>query len=199
MCYLVFWQHDQNRYNKNIEDIPRPMNFGVDLIDNKNWFYKLSSKGQLLSDSHINVIFYYLRKKAKYEVASSYKYTSVDCVFTSKISSIWGKYADLDSDVCCVDEEHIIGEYIIGYKVHVGIPWHLVDHIFVPVYVNDKFHWVLIVVSLNNKRINVCDSYKAAGHNASIMCEVKKLAQLIPLKLTVNDYYKNIRVDISLS
>ncbi|KAH0668943.1 hypothetical protein KY289_023436 [Solanum tuberosum] len=181
-------EHDQNQYNKNIEDIPGPMNFGVDLIDNKNWFYKLSSKGQLLSDS-----------KAKYEVASSFKYTSVDCVFTSKISSIWGKYANLDSDVCCVDEEHIIGEYIRGYKVHAVIPWHLVDHIFVLVHVNDKFHWVLAVVSLNDKRINVYDSYRAAGHNAAIMCEVKKLAQLILLKLTVNDYYKNIGVDISLS
>ncbi|KAK6787639.1 hypothetical protein RDI58_016164 [Solanum bulbocastanum] len=37
--------HDQDRYKKK-RDIPVPMNFGVDLVDNKNWFYKLSSKGQ---------------------------------------------------------------------------------------------------------------------------------------------------------
>ncbi|KAK4719406.1 hypothetical protein R3W88_017744 [Solanum pinnatisectum] len=114
------------------------MNFGVDLVDNKNWFYKLSSKGQLLNDS----------------------------------------YADLDNDVCCVDEEHIIGEYIRGYKVHAGIPWYLVDHIFVPVNVKNKFHWVLAVVSRNDKRIDVYDSYRAAGHDAAIKIEVKKLAQL---------------------
>ncbi|KAK4729531.1 hypothetical protein R3W88_022519 [Solanum pinnatisectum] len=114
--------------------------------------------------------------KAKYEVGSRYKYTIVDC------------YVDLDSDVCCVDEEHIIGEYIRGYKMHVGIPWHLVDHIF-----------VLAVASLNDKRINVYESYSAEGHDAAIKIEVKNLAQLIRLKLTMNDYYKNIGLDISLS
>ncbi|KAL3366654.1 hypothetical protein AABB24_011385 [Solanum stoloniferum] len=140
---------------------------------------------------HINVIFYYLRKKAKYEVVSRYKYTIVDCVFTSKSSSIWEKYADLDSDVCCVDEKHIIGEYIRGYKVHAGILWYLVDHSFVPVNVKNKFHWVLAVVSLNDKRIDVYDSYRATGHDAAIKIEVKNLVQLISLKLTMNDYYKN--------
>ncbi|KAH0778077.1 hypothetical protein KY290_009488 [Solanum tuberosum] len=69
-------QHDQDRYKKNRADIPVAMKFGVVLIDNKNWFYKLSFKGQLLNNSHIDVIFYYLRKKAKYEVGSSYKYTT---------------------------------------------------------------------------------------------------------------------------
>ncbi|KAG5580584.1 hypothetical protein H5410_051211, partial [Solanum commersonii] len=192
-------RHDQDRYKKKKVDIPMPMNFGVALVDHKNWFYMLFSIGQLLNDLHITIIFYYLQKKAKYEAASRYKYTIVDCVFTSKISSIWGKYGDLDSDICCVDEEHIIGEYIRGYKVHVGILWHLVDHIFVLVHVNDKFHWILIVVSLNDKHINLYDSYRAAGHNAAIKIEVKKLAQLIPLKLTMNDYYKNRGLDISTS
>ncbi|KAH0767706.1 hypothetical protein KY285_003577 [Solanum tuberosum] len=79
-------QHDQDRYKKKKADIPMPMNFGVDLVDNKNWFYKLSSKGKLLNDSHINVIFYYLHKKAKYEAASRYKYTTVDCSSRSQCS-----------------------------------------------------------------------------------------------------------------
>ncbi|KAK6776046.1 hypothetical protein RDI58_027047 [Solanum bulbocastanum] len=81
-------QHDHDRYKKNRASIPVVMNFGVVLIDNKNWFYKLSFEGQLLNNSHIDVIVYYLRKKAKYEVGSSYKYTTVDCVFSSKIFSI---------------------------------------------------------------------------------------------------------------
>uniref|UniRef100_A0A0V0HVU9 Putative ovule protein n=1 Tax=Solanum chacoense TaxID=4108 RepID=A0A0V0HVU9_SOLCH len=66
------------------------------------------------------------------------------------------------------DEEHVIGEYIKGYRMHAAIPWHMVDHVFVPVHVKNKFHWVLAVISLNDKRINVYDSYRAAGHDAAI-------------------------------
>ncbi|XP_027769722.1 uncharacterized protein LOC107024627 [Solanum pennellii] len=197
-------RHDQDRYKKGKARIPVPFDFGVDIVDNKivdnkNWFYNLYSKGQLLNDSHINVIFYYLRKKAKYDVDSRYKYTTVDCVFTSKILSTWKKYEDLDSDVCCADEEHFIGDYIRWYKVHAGIPWHLVDHVFIPVNVKEKFHWALAVLSLNDRRVYVYDSYRAAGHDAAIRKEVTKLAQLIPLKLTMYDYYKNIGLDRSVS
>ncbi|KAG5623949.1 hypothetical protein H5410_009167 [Solanum commersonii] len=137
-------KHDQDHYKKHLTDFPVAINLG-----------------------HIDVIFYYLRKKAKYEVGSSYKYTTVDCVFSSKISSIWKKYLDLDADVGCAMKNMSL----------------------------DEFHWVLAVISLNDKRINVYDSYKAADHDAAIKTEIVKMSQLIPLKLTVNDYYKNKRID----
>ncbi|KAK4729815.1 hypothetical protein R3W88_022803 [Solanum pinnatisectum] len=67
----------------------------------------------------------------------------------------------------------------------------MVDHVFVPIHVKEKCHWVLTVISLNDKRINIYNSYRAAGHDANIKTEIVKLAQLIPLKLTMNEYYKN--------
>ncbi|WMV50378.1 hypothetical protein MTR67_043763, partial [Solanum verrucosum] len=39
----------------------------------------------------------------------------------------------------------------------------------------------------------------SVGHNAAIKIEVKKLAQLIRIKLTMNDNYKNRGLDISTS
>ncbi|KAG5594703.1 hypothetical protein H5410_035935 [Solanum commersonii] len=173
-------KHDQDHYKKHLANFPVAINLGVLLINNKNWFYNLYFEGHLLNNSHIDVIFYYLRKKAKYEVGSSYKNTTVDCVFSSKIFSIWKKYLDLDGDVGCADEEHVIGEYIKGYRMHAAILWHMVDHVFVPVH-----------------RINVYDSYRATGHDAAIKTEIVKLSQLIPLKLTLNDYYKNKGIDVS--
>ena len=95
------------------------------------------------------MILYYLRKKAKYDVGGSYVYTTVDCVFSSKISAIWKKCLDLDSGVGCADEEHVIGEYIRRYKMHAATPWHKIDYVFVPVHVKEKFHWVLAVISFN--------------------------------------------------
>ncbi|KAG5601452.1 hypothetical protein H5410_032822 [Solanum commersonii] len=77
---------------------------------------------------------------------------------------------NLESEESCVDEEHVIGDYIKGYKLYVAIPLHLVDHVFVPVHVKEKLDWLLV------------------------------LAQLIPLKITIlNDYYRNRGIDTSLT
>uniref|UniRef100_A0A3Q7H842 DUF1985 domain-containing protein n=1 Tax=Solanum lycopersicum TaxID=4081 RepID=A0A3Q7H842_SOLLC len=52
-------RHDQDRYKKGKAHIPVPFDFGLDIVNNKNCFYNLYSKGQLLNDS-----------KAKYDVDS---------------------------------------------------------------------------------------------------------------------------------
>ncbi|XP_055825866.1 uncharacterized protein LOC129894279 [Solanum dulcamara] len=120
-----------------------------------------------MNDSHIDVILYYLRKKAKYNVGNSFKYTTVDCVFKSKIALLLDKYVDLERVESCDDEERLIGDYINGYKVY----------------------WVLAVVSLNDKCIDVYDSYRAAGHDATIKFEIQKFSQLIPLYLIMYGFY----------
>ncbi|XP_069145067.1 uncharacterized protein [Solanum lycopersicum] len=38
---------------------------------------------------------------------------------------------------------------------------------------------------------------KAAGHDAAIKAEIVNLSQLIPLKLTINEYYNNKGIDVS--
>ena len=98
--------------------------------------------------------------------------TQLQIVYLVQRSLLFGeKYLDLDSDVGCADEQHVIGEYIRGYKMHAATPWHTIDYIFFPVHVKEKFHWVLVVISLNDKCINVYDSYGAASHDAAIMAE----------------------------
>ncbi|PHU09185.1 hypothetical protein BC332_21045 [Capsicum chinense] len=57
---------NEDHFRKHKSDILISLQFGVELLSYKNWFYKLSFSGQLLNDVHINVIFYYLRKKGKY-------------------------------------------------------------------------------------------------------------------------------------
>lgn len=115
----------------------------------------------------------------------------------TKISKIWDNYVDLESEKSFVHEEHIIGDYIEGYKLHAAISWHTVDHVFIPVHVKEKMHWILAVVSLLDKRINVYDSYRSAGHDAAVKYEVEKLSQLLPLYLTMTNFYKKKGIDTS--
>ncbi|KAH0701739.1 hypothetical protein KY285_016017 [Solanum tuberosum] len=161
------------------------MDLGVHLISNKNWFYFLSYDKQLLNDEHIDVVLYYLHKKSKYNINSRYRYTTVDCLFKSKIDEIYATYAQVGSEICVANVESDIRDYINGYRLMAAIPWNTIDNVFIPVNVEQKNHWVLAVLSIIEQRIYVYDSYRAAGHNSYVRDEIQKLAQLLPMYVSM--------------
>ncbi|PHU00766.1 hypothetical protein BC332_30553 [Capsicum chinense] len=54
--------------------------------------------------------------------------------------------------------EEAITNIIKGLCIPTELPWYLVDEVYVPMNCNDKFHWVLVVIALKNRRIHVYDS-----------------------------------------
>ncbi|XP_075101591.1 uncharacterized protein LOC142177031 [Nicotiana tabacum] len=112
-----------------------------------------------LYSSHIDIIFYYLRKKGKYNQSSTFTNTTVDCIFKIRIAEIFDKYNDTDNDGSVAKEIYIVCEYIRGYRLLANVPWHTVDNVLIPVNLKDKLHWILAVVSFKERCINVYDSY----------------------------------------
>ncbi|XP_075076558.1 uncharacterized protein LOC142163197 [Nicotiana tabacum] len=104
---------------------------------------------------NIDVIFYYLRKKGKYNQTNNFKYTTVDCIFKTRIAKIFDKYADTDSNANVAKEEDVVCEYIRGYRLLANVPWHTVDNVLIPVNLKDKLYWVLAVVSFKERCIKV--------------------------------------------
>ncbi|XP_075092526.1 uncharacterized protein LOC142172749 [Nicotiana tabacum] len=160
-------RHDQrsnleDHYKKNKSTLHIPLDFGVDQVNSKNWFFLLSFDGKLWDDNHIDVIFYYLRKKGKYNQTSNFKYTTVDCIFKTRIAEIFDRYADTDSNANVAKEEDV-----------------------------DRLHWVLAVVSFKERCIKVYDSYRSAGHDAYAVSEIDKLAKLVPLYLSISGFYRD--------
>ncbi|XP_070005226.1 uncharacterized protein [Nicotiana sylvestris] len=156
----LFARHDQrsnleDHYKKNKSTLHIPLDFGVDQVNSKNWFYLLSFDGKLWDDNNIDVIFYYLRKKGKYNQTNNFKYTTVDCIFKTRIAKIFDKYADTDSNANVAKEEDVVCEYIRGYRLLANVPWHTVDNVLIPVNLKDKLYWVLAVVSFNERCIKV--------------------------------------------
>ncbi|XP_060170722.1 uncharacterized protein LOC132601665 [Lycium barbarum] len=86
--------YKKNKQALDPDDINFGFNFGVLHVDDKNWFYLLSMNGQSWNDEHIDVIFYYLRKKGKYDKDNSFKFTTVNCMLFSKIDEIHRAYAN---------------------------------------------------------------------------------------------------------
>ena len=138
---------------------------------------------------HLDVMFYYFRKKAKYDTNSTYKFTTVDCVFNTKIDAIHKGYADPDGAISVGKQEDVLCEYVKGHRLHCTVPWHLVDYVFIPVNIKEKNHWLLAVLSFLDRRLYIYDSYRAAGHDATVRSEIDKLANLLPLYLHLTDFY----------
>ncbi|XP_060210635.1 uncharacterized protein LOC132637585 [Lycium barbarum] len=113
----------------------------------KNWFYLLSMEGQMWNDEHLDVMFYYFRKKTKYDTNSTYKFTTVDCVFNTKFDAIHKGYLDPDCAISVGKQEDVLCEYVKGHRLHCTVPWHLVDYVFIPVNIKEKNHWLLAVLS----------------------------------------------------
>jgi len=141
---------------------------------------------------------YYIRKRAKYSDTNAFSFITVDCNFSNLITNVWDAYYNFESTINKESTEESIIEYINGYRMHVARPWHTVDNILIPVNVKEIFHWILIVVSINDRSIQIYDSLRGGAlHDSSVENEIKKYAQLVPMYLSKSDFYGKKGIDIS--
>ncbi|KAF3640813.1 hypothetical protein FXO38_21937 [Capsicum annuum] len=197
-----------NYYKRGKSEIPK-MHFGVETVEDKNWFYTMGFANQTWTDSyslmqHIDVYLYYLRKKSKYgpyssyknEPNKSYKYSTVDCNFMNVIRSLNDVYSMDHQNLKDGVQEHHLIEYINEFRMHGVVPWHTVKDIFIPVNKKEKHHWVLAVLSFSKRCIFFYNSYESSGHYAAVLTEIEKIAKIIPLCLQACDFYVKKGIDL---
>ncbi|PHU17332.1 hypothetical protein BC332_13027 [Capsicum chinense] len=156
------------------------MHFGVETVEDKNGFYAMGFPDQSWTHSQIDVCFYYLRKKSKYDPNRFYKFSRVDCNFMNIIRSIHDVYSVDDSNLTVGGQEVYLNEYINGFRMHATVPWHTVGDIYIPVNIKKKHHWVLAVLSFSERYIFLYDSYESSGHYPAVLAEIEKIAEIIP-------------------
>ncbi|KAH0696337.1 hypothetical protein KY289_013819 [Solanum tuberosum] len=139
---------------------------------------------------HIDVVLYYLRKKSKLRSPNQYRFTTINCLFKTYINVAHIRYYCNPPDENLSTQDHIargvvefafersIKNIIKGFSIPVGLPWHLVDDVYISVNSYGKFHWVLAVVSLKERLIRVYDSSLSIRIKVS-SGEIKKLAILL--------------------
>ncbi|KAF3670408.1 hypothetical protein FXO38_07105 [Capsicum annuum] len=111
----------QEHYKKGKSKIS-VINFEILAVENKNWFYIMGTPGQSWSDEHIDVCFYYLRKKSKYDSNTLYKYSTVDCNFMNIINSVLAVYRIDDDSLNAGGKEYHLNEYINEFRMHAIVP-----------------------------------------------------------------------------
>lgn len=144
----------------------------------------------------IDVCLYYLRIKNKYDPNSSYKYNTVDYNFMNIVKTVLAVYSIDDPMFNAGGKKYHLNEYISDFRMHATVPWHTVDHIFISINVKSKHHWVLAVLSFNNRCIYVYNSLSSAGHDVVVLTEVEKLVEVISLCLLACKFYEKKGIDI---
>ncbi|PHT79680.1 hypothetical protein T459_17732 [Capsicum annuum] len=102
---------------------------------------------------------------------------------------------DYAESVVCASNKIAIRNIINGFCIPVGLPWHLVDEVYVPVNCGKEYHWVLAVIVLKERTIRVYDSL-SSKKKSEPSTEIQKLAAMLPTYLSDSDFFqKTERID----
>ncbi|PHU10021.1 hypothetical protein BC332_21881 [Capsicum chinense] len=80
-------------------------------------------------------------------------------------------------------------------SIPTGLPWHLVDEVYIPLNYGDEFHWVLAIVILKERCIRVYDSISRKRRSGP-SSEIQKLAKILPTYLDMSGFLdQKVRTD----
>ncbi|PHU21505.1 hypothetical protein BC332_06612 [Capsicum chinense] len=136
-------------------------------------------------DEHIDVIFYYLRKKAKLQIQEQYRYTTSNYLYKVYINNAYDRYCQQQPEVS--QNEGCLINIIKGFSIPAGLPWHFVDEVYIPINCGDEFHWVLAAIILKKRRIRVYDSMSRRRRSGTSF-EIQKLAKILPTYLDMSGF-----------
>ncbi|PHU29787.1 hypothetical protein BC332_01880 [Capsicum chinense] len=138
------------------------------------------------ASSTSDVIFYYLQKKAKLQTQEQYRYTTGNYLYKVYINNAYDRYCQQQPKVSR-NEECLIN-IIRGFSISAGLPWHLIDKVYIPINCGDEFHWVLAAVVLKERRIRVYDSM-SRRRCSGLSSEIQKLDKILPTYLDMSVFW----------
>ncbi|GMN54155.1 hypothetical protein TIFTF001_023303 [Ficus carica] len=156
------------RYNAKHETLDKPHDLGFMVADKK----KL----------HIDVAFYYLRKKIRqFPELEQRNVTTVDTFFSSKVRSLWRVYQSSPDKFDWGSCESIL-KIMLGVCVQSGSLWFEVNTLLIPIHLADLKHWALVKLDLTSWIIEVYDSLQHEGpHISKVQEGVECISTFIPL------------------
>ncbi|XP_060968049.1 uncharacterized protein LOC133035792 [Cannabis sativa] len=187
-----------NVYCKGKDTIFLPFRFGVEDISNKMWFHNLAYPNCFLTNSHIDIIFYYLRKKIMYSAEPKIKVTTTDCLFCSSITSLYEKFVEKNNDISVLSLSHNVAQYIQGGKILCATPWHLVDHVVMPINVKLQDHWICGRLNIAERRIYLYNSLRSGRYMTAAKEACKPFSVILPYYFSMLDF-KGLRNEAKFS
>ena len=146
---------------------------------------------------HLDVVFYYLRKKIKYSGNVELRVTTTDSLFyqTCKTTNTRCPVSDY---VKVASISTVLTEYILGTYHYCATPWAQVDHVVMPVHVVSDAHFILVHFDIRQRRLVVYNSLRGAAHRRTALEAVEPISVLVPVYLDFAGFYDS-RDDLDLT
>ncbi|XP_055814254.1 uncharacterized protein LOC129883659 [Solanum dulcamara] len=165
------------------------MDFVVAFSKDKNWFYLMSQPNRCWND-----------EKSKMQLSNQYRYTMTNCIFKIYIEYAHTRYYHLPPNISTQEDmaratvtahhKRSVKNIMRGFSIPAGLPWHLVDEVYILVNCDRDFHWVFVVVVLKERLIHVYDSSpRRRSSNPSL--EIQKIAAMLPTYLQDSGFFDN--------
>ena len=143
---------------------------------------------------HINVIFYYLRKKIRYNAnLFTKRTTTLDAICDNYIKRAWTDYIDDETkEVFTWDKkpQSFLVKCVNGKGMAVGKKWSEVDYVYIPVFIKELKHWVLAEIDLTEPKINIYDSMASRAHQNKVREVLTIYIIMIPFLLKATTFYQ---------
>ncbi|KAM6586982.1 hypothetical protein CsatA_009587 [Cannabis sativa] len=185
--------NDKNKVKKFKEchrKLKVPLDFVVCQIDDKMWFYDLLTVGKNLSCSHIDVCFYYLRKKLKYDQSVKISGNTTDCFFASQIFDLYNEFVASGENVDSIKKDSKAAAYIAGFYMLCNKPWAELDFVLMPVNVIVLAHWILCILDIKMRCLKVLNSMRFGRYKNNSESFVRAFAVIIPILLSHVNFYE---------
>ncbi|PHT53596.1 hypothetical protein CQW23_08058 [Capsicum baccatum] len=234
--YAFDGKETDNHYRVNAFGLGyRQLDFIVAYPQFKNWFYLMSERKTYWNDEHLDVIFCHLGNKSKIQLGDNYRYTTISCFFKTYVENTHTRYypaepavelstqQDYAESIVVAKNEDAIANIIHGFCMPTGLPWYMIDEVYVPINCGKKIYWVLAVIVLKERLIRVYDYVSincgkifywvlavivlkerlirvydslSSKRKKEPPIEIQKLTVMLPTYLSYNDFYdKTERTD----
>ncbi|PHT81374.1 hypothetical protein T459_14389 [Capsicum annuum] len=81
----------------------------------------------------------------------------------------------------------LLNQHHQRFYISAGLPWHLIDEVYIPINCGNEFHWVLAVVVLKNRCIRVYDSM-SRRRRFRPSSEIQKLTKILATYLDMSGF-----------
>ncbi|KAF4369303.1 hypothetical protein G4B88_009686 [Cannabis sativa] len=176
-----------NVYCKGKDTIFPPFHFGVEDISNKMWFHNLAYPNCFLTNS-----------KIMYSAEPKIKVTTTDCLFCSSITSLYEKFVEKNNDMSVLSLSHNVAQYIQGGKILCATPWHLVDHVVMPINVKLQDHWNCGHLNIVDRQIYLYNSLRSGRYMTAAKEACKPFSVILPYYFSML-YFKGLRNEAKFS
>ncbi|KAF1001550.1 hypothetical protein AG4045_016312 [Apium graveolens] len=119
-------------YSKQDNKINPTLNLGVDLVSQKTWFHIWEYGSKSLTNSHVDVFFYHLRKKVK----ENFELLSTDSNFQNRVSTMYNACVKKNNFTVNIKQE-IVG-VMMGDDIRYNTHWALGADVQFPVFIREQ-------------------------------------------------------------